>query len=47
MGFWPIALLVVVVGHFIVGFVFLVIKLSPKKKDKENVSLKDSENEDY
>ena len=47
MGFWPIVLLVVVVGHFIVGFVFLVIKLSPKKKDKETVSIKDSENEDY
>ena len=47
MSFWSIALLVVVVGHFIVGFVFLVIKLSPKKKDKETISIKDSENEGY
>jgi hypothetical protein len=28
--------MVLVIGHLVAGFVFLIIKLSPKKKDKEN-----------
>ena len=36
MGFWTTVLLVGVVGHFVAGFAYLMYKLSPKKKDKEN-----------
>jgi len=27
--------MILVIGHIIVGFIYLMIKLSPKKKDKE------------
>jgi hypothetical protein len=33
---WYYTIMVLVIGHLVAGFVFLIIKLSPKKKDKEN-----------
>ncbi len=33
-NFWFYFIMIVVIGHFIVGFVYLIIKLSPKKKDQ-------------
>ena len=34
MGFWTQLILIIVVLHFVVGFGYLVYKLSPRKKDK-------------
>ena len=34
-NFWYYTIMILVIGHIIVGFVYLMIKLSPKKKDKE------------
>ena len=34
MGFWTTVLLIVIIGHFVAGFGYLMYKLSPKKKDK-------------
>jgi len=36
VGFWTTVLLIVVVGHFVVGFAYLTYKLSPKKKDRND-----------
>ncbi len=33
-NFWYYTIMILVIGHIIVGFVYLMIKLSPKKKDK-------------
>jgi L-asparagine transporter-like permease len=33
-NFWFYFIMVIVIGHFIAGFIYLIIKLSPKKKDK-------------
>jgi len=38
MGVWTKILLIVVLVHFVAGFGFLIIKLSPKKKDKKESS---------
>ncbi len=34
-NFWYYTIMILVIGHIIVGFVYLMIKLSPKKKDKD------------
>ena len=33
-NFWFYTIMVIVILHIIVGFVYLLYKLSPKKKDK-------------
>ena len=33
--FWFYTIMVIVILHFIVGFAYLIIKLSPKKGDKK------------
>jgi len=42
MGFWTVTLLVVVVLHFVVGFGYLVIKLSPRKDKSQKEKIEDS-----
>jgi len=37
-NFWYYTIMILVIGHIIVGFVYLIIKLSPKKKDKKENS---------
>ncbi len=37
-NFWYYTIMILVIGHIIAGFVYLMIKLSPKKKDKEKNS---------
>ena len=37
-NFWYYTIMVLVIGHIVAGFIYLMIKLSPKKKDKENNS---------
>jgi L-asparagine transporter-like permease len=34
-NFWFYTIMIVVILHVIVGFVYLLFKLSPKKKDKQ------------
>ena len=34
-NFWFYTIMIVVIGHVIAGFVYLLYKLSPKKKDKK------------
>ena len=34
-NFWYYTIMILVIGHVIVGFIYLIIKLSPKKKDKK------------
>jgi len=34
-NFWYYTIMILVIGHIIVGFIYLIIKLSPKKKDKK------------
>ena len=34
-NFWYYTIMILVIGHVIVGFIYLMIKLSPKKKDKK------------
>jgi preprotein translocase subunit YajC len=36
MGVWTKILLIVVLVHFVAGFGYLMIKLSPKKKKEED-----------
>lgn len=33
-NFWYYTIMILVIGHFLVGFIYLIVKLSPKKKDK-------------
>ena len=33
-NFWFYTIMIVVIGHVIAGFVYLLYKLSPKKKDE-------------
>lgn len=33
-NFWFYFIMIVVIGHFIAGFAYLIYKLSPRKKDK-------------
>ena len=47
MSFWTTVLLIVVVGHFVVGFGYLMYKLSPKKKDKQESSTEDADDEHH
>ncbi len=35
-NFWFYTIMIVVMLHIIVGFVYLLYKLSPKKKDKKD-----------
>ena len=35
-NFWLYTIMVIVIIHFIVGFAYLILKLSPKKGDKKN-----------
>ncbi len=35
-NFWFYTIMVIVILHFIVGFAYLIFKLSPKKGDKKN-----------
>ncbi len=34
-NFWYYTIMILVIGHIIVGFVYLMIKLSPRKKENE------------
>jgi len=34
-NFWYYTIMIVAIGHVIAGFVYLMYKLSPKKKDKQ------------
>lgn len=34
-NFWFYTIMILVIAHIVVGFVYLMIKLSPKKKDKK------------
>ncbi len=34
-NFWYYTIMILVIGHVIVGFIYLMIKLSPKKKEKK------------
>ncbi len=34
-NFWYYTIMIIVIGHFIVGFGYLIYKLSPKKEDKD------------
>ena len=34
--FWFYTIMVIVILHFIVGFAYLIFKLSPRKGDKKN-----------
>ncbi|MFK5959343.1 MAG: hypothetical protein QM495_10825 [Lutibacter sp.] len=34
-NFWFYTIMIVVIGHVIAGFIYLLYKLSPKKKDKQ------------
>jgi len=40
-NFWFYTIMVIVILHFVVGFAYLIFKLSPKKEDKK----KENENE--
>ncbi len=35
-NFWFYTIMVIVILHFVVGFAYLIFKLSPKKRDKKN-----------
>lgn len=35
-NFWFYTIMIVAIAHIIVGFLYLLYKLSPKKKDKKN-----------
>ncbi|SNR39632.1 hypothetical protein SAMN04488111_1217 [Lutibacter flavus] len=35
-NFWFYTIMIVVILHIIIGFAYLLYKLSPKKKDKES-----------
>jgi uncharacterized membrane protein SirB2 len=35
-NFWFYTIMIVVILHIIIGFVYLLYKLSPKKKDKKS-----------
>lgn len=35
-NFWYYTIMILVIGHLVVGFAYLMIKLSPKKKDKKD-----------
>lgn len=32
-NFWYYTVMILVIGHILVGFIYLMVKLSPKKKD--------------
>jgi len=34
-NFWLYFIMAIVIAHFIIGFGYLIYKLSPKKKDKK------------
>ena len=34
-NFWFYTIMIAVILHIVIGFVYLLIKLSPKKKDKK------------
>ncbi len=34
-NFWFYTIMIIVIGHFVIGFGYLIYKLSPKKKDKD------------
>ena len=34
-NFWFYTIMVIVIAHFVIGFGYLIYKLSPKKEDKE------------
>ena len=35
-NFWYYTVMILVIGHILVGFIYLMVKLSPKKKDNSN-----------
>ena len=46
-NFWYYTVMILVIGHILVGFIYLMIKLSPKKKDNtQNKEQKHKEDED-
>ncbi len=34
-NFWFYTIMIIVIAHFVVGFGYLIYKLSPKKEDKK------------
>jgi len=42
-NFWYYTIMIVVIGHVIAGFVYLMYKLSPKKKDNKNKDVDQNE----
>ena len=34
-NFWFYTIMVIVIAHFVIGFGYLIYKLSPKKEDKD------------
>jgi len=34
-NFWYYTIMIIVIGHFVIGFGYLIYKLSPKKEDKK------------
>lgn len=45
MGFWTTLIFVIVIIHFVVGFGYLIYKLSPKKKNVEKGILEQNADE--
>jgi len=43
--FWYYFIMVVVILHFVVGFGYLIYKLSPRKSDNEKKDTSEKENE--
>jgi hypothetical protein len=39
MGFWTTLIFIVIILHFVVGFGYLMYKLSPKKKHNKEETL--------
>lgn len=37
IGFWEKIVMAIIVLHFVVGFGYLIYKLSPRKEDKRDV----------
>lgn len=45
-NFWYYFIMIVVILHFVVGFGYLIYKLSPRKSDKKNENVIDKNKED-
>jgi len=38
-NFWFYTIMILVILHFVVGFIYLIIKLSPRKGDKKSKNI--------